>query len=148
MIEIIREENWDDTKEKKLPKDIRKIGRPDVGERIYIEDEVYRYLHPYESSCEKLVYVLLGRFENYSGRQCTDVYKRQEGQVRGVRAMVEDDRYCVDIVTQVSAIQAALNGFNKELLARHIKTCVSEDIKEGNEQAVDELCELLKKLMK
>ena len=67
---------------------------------------------------------------------------------RGVRAMVEDDRYCVDIVTQVSAIQAALNGFNKELLARHIKTCVSEDIKEGNEQAVDELCELLKKLMK
>ncbi len=53
MIEIIREENWDDTKEKKLPKDIRQIGRPDVGERIYIEDEVYRYLHPYESSCEK-----------------------------------------------------------------------------------------------
>lgn len=73
MIEIIREENWDDTKEKKLPKDIRQIGRPDVGERIYIEDEVYRYLHPYESSCEKLVYVLLGRFENYSGRQCTFV---------------------------------------------------------------------------
>ena len=69
MIEIIREENWDDTKEKKLPKDIRQIGRPDVGERIYIEDEVYRYLHPYESCCEKLVYVLLGRFENYSGRQ-------------------------------------------------------------------------------
>ena len=56
MIEIIREENWDDTKEKKLPKDIRQIGRPDVGERIYIEDEVYRYLHPYESSCEKLAW--------------------------------------------------------------------------------------------
>ena len=73
MIEIIREENWDDTKEKKLPKDIRQIGRPDVGERIYIEDEVYKYLHPYESSSEKLVYVLLGRFENYSGRQCTFV---------------------------------------------------------------------------
>lgn len=54
MIEIIREENWDDTKEKKLPKDIRQIGRPDVGERIYIEDEVYRYLHPYESCCENL----------------------------------------------------------------------------------------------
>ena len=71
-----------------------------------------------------------------------------EGQVRGIRAMVEDDRYCVDILTQVSAVQAALNSFNKELLARHIKTCVSEDIKEGNEEAVDELCELLKKLMK
>jgi len=64
---------------------------------------------------------------------------RIEGQVRGIRAMVEDDRYCVDILTQVSAIQAALNGFNKELLARHIKTCVSEDIREGNEEAVDEL---------
>ena len=73
MIEIIREENWDDAKEKKLPKDIRQIGRPDVGERIYIEDEVYKYLHPYESNSEKLVYVLLGRFENYSGRQCTFV---------------------------------------------------------------------------
>ena len=71
-----------------------------------------------------------------------------EGQVRGIRAMVDDDRYCVDILTQVSAVQAALNSFNKELLARHIKTCVSEDIKEGNEEAVDELCELLKKLMK
>lgn len=71
-----------------------------------------------------------------------------EGQVRGIRAMVEDDRYCVDILTQVSAVQAALNSFNKELLARHIKTCVSEDIKQGNEEAVDELCELLKKLMK
>ena len=74
--------------------------------------------------------------------------RRIEGQVRGIRAMVEDDRYCVDILTQVSAIQAALNGFNKELLARHIKTCVSEDIREGNEEAVDELCGLLKKLMK
>ena len=73
---------------------------------------------------------------------------RIEVQVRGVKAMVEDDRYCVDIVTQVSAIQSALNSFNKELLARHIKTCVSEDIKEGNEEAVDELCDLLKKLMK
>ena len=62
--------------------------------------------------------------------------------------MVEEDRYCVDIVTQVSAIQSALNGFNKELLARHIKTCVSDDIQAGNEEAVDELCDLLKKLMK
>lgn len=71
-----------------------------------------------------------------------------EGQVRGVKSMLMEDRYCVDILTQVSAIQAALNSFNKELLARHIKTCVSEDIQAGNEEAVDELCELLKKLMK
>lgn len=73
---------------------------------------------------------------------------RIEGQVRGIKAMVEEDRYCVDIVTQVSAVQAALNAFNKELLGRHIRTCVAEDIRGGNDAAVDELCELLKKLMK
>lgn len=73
---------------------------------------------------------------------------RIEGQVRGVKSMVSEERYCVDILTQVSAIQAALNSFNKELLARHIKSCVSEDIRDGKEEAVDELCDLLKKLMK
>ena len=73
---------------------------------------------------------------------------RIEGQIRGIKSMVEDERYCVDILTQVSAIQAALNSFNKELLSRHIKSCVSEDIREGKEEAVDELCDLLQKLMK
>lgn len=73
---------------------------------------------------------------------------RIEGQVRGIRSMVEDERYCVDILTQVSAIQSALNAFNKELLANHIKTCVVEDIKSGQEQAVDELCATIQKLMK
>lgn len=71
-----------------------------------------------------------------------------EGQVRGVKSMVEEDRYCVDIVTQMLAIQSALNSFNKEFLARHIKTCVFADIKEGNEDAVDELCQLMQKMMK
>ena len=78
----------------------------------------------------------------------TDRLSRIEGQVRGIRAMVEEDRYCVDIMTQVSAVRAALSSFNKELLARHIRTCVSEDIRDGREDAVDELCDLLKKLMK
>ena len=73
---------------------------------------------------------------------------RIEGQIRGIRGMVEKDAYCTAILVQVAAANAALNSFNKELLARHIKTCVSEDIKNGNEEAVDELCELLKKLMK
>ncbi len=73
---------------------------------------------------------------------------RIEGQVRGVRNMVEEERYCVDILTQVSAIQSALNSFNKELLSNHIKTCVVEDIREGDEQVVDELCETIKKLMR
>ena len=73
---------------------------------------------------------------------------RIEGQVRGVKKMVEEERYCVDILTQVSAIQSALNSFNKVLLTSHIKSCVTEDIKQGNEAAVDELCATLQNLMK
>ena len=73
---------------------------------------------------------------------------RIEGQVRGVRNMVEADRYCVDILMQVSAIQSALNSFNKELLAQHIKSCVVHDIREGKDEVVDELVCMLQKLMK
>ena len=73
---------------------------------------------------------------------------RIEGQVRGVKAMVENDAYCADILVQVSAISAALGSFNKELLAEHIRTCVKEDIKNGNDEKVDELVALLGKLMK
>lgn len=73
---------------------------------------------------------------------------RIEGQVRGVKNMLENDAYCVDIITQVSAINAALNAFNKELLANHIHSCVVNDIKNGRDDTVDELCETLKKLMK
>ena len=73
---------------------------------------------------------------------------RIEGQVRGIRKMVENDAYCVDILTQVSAIQAALNAFNRELLSNHIRTCVMDDIKNGNDEIVDELVQTLQKLMK
>ena len=73
---------------------------------------------------------------------------RIEGQVRGIRKMVETDAYCVDILTQVSAIQAALNAFNRELLSNHIRTCVMDDIKNGNDEIVDELVQTLQKLMK
>ena len=73
---------------------------------------------------------------------------RIEGQIRGIKKMVEDDCYCTDIIVQVSAAAAALNSFNKELLSRHIKTCVSEDIKAGEDDTVDELCALIAKLMK
>ncbi|WP_458407144.1 metal-sensing transcriptional repressor [Anaerotignum sp.] len=73
---------------------------------------------------------------------------RIEGQVRGIRKMVENDAYCVDILTQVSAIQAALNAFNRELLANHIRTCVMDDIKNGKDETVDELVQTLQKLMK
>lgn len=73
---------------------------------------------------------------------------RIEGQIRGIRNMVEDDRYCVDILTQVSAVQAALNSFNKILLSSHIKSCVVHDIQDGDMGAVDELCKTIQKLMK
>ena len=73
---------------------------------------------------------------------------RIEGQIRGIRKMVEESAYCTDILMQVSAAGAALNAFNKELLSNHIKTCVSEDIKNGNSETVDELLVVLQKLMK
>ena len=73
---------------------------------------------------------------------------RIEGPVRGLKAMVQDARYCPDILVQVSAVQSALNGFCKVLLSNHIKTCVVDDIKNGNEEtAVAELCETIKKMM-
>ncbi len=73
---------------------------------------------------------------------------RIEGQIRGIKGMVEKDAYCIDILTQVAAANAALNSFNKVLLANHIKTCVTRDMKEGREESVDELLVTLQKLMK
>lgn len=73
---------------------------------------------------------------------------RIEGQVRGIKKMVENDVYCPDILIQVSAVNAALNSFNKVLLAEHIRTCVAEDIKEGKGETIDELVLVLQKLMK
>ena len=74
--------------------------------------------------------------------------KRIEGQVRGVENMLEKDVYCTDILMQVSAITSALNSFNKVLLANHVKTCVADNIREGNEDVVDELVGVLQKLMR
>ena len=73
---------------------------------------------------------------------------RIEGQVRGVKGMVENDTYCTDILVQVSAITAALNAFNKELMASHIRTCVAEDIRRGDDSTIEELVSTLQKLMK
>ena len=73
---------------------------------------------------------------------------RIEGQIRGIKGMVERDVYCSDIITQVAAVDAALASFNKELLAAHINTCVTDDIREGNTEKTDELVALLGKLIK
>ena len=105
-----------------------------------------------------------------SGRECTDgscccnhktkersaeEYKklihrlnRIEGQIRGIRSMVEKDAYCTDILIQSAAVTAAINAFNKELLANHIRTCVAHEIQAGNEEVIDELVATLQKLMK
>ncbi len=74
--------------------------------------------------------------------------KRIEGQVRGVEGMIENDAYCTDILIQVSAITSALNSFNKVLLANHMRTCVADNIREGNDEIIDELVLTLQKLMK
>lgn len=73
---------------------------------------------------------------------------RIEGQIRGIRGMVERDAYCTDILTQVAAVRAALNSFSKELLANHIRTCVTDDIRAGKDETVDELVDVIQKLMR
>ena len=73
---------------------------------------------------------------------------RIEGQIRGIRSMVEKDVYCTDILVQSAAVNAAINAFNRELLASHIRTCVRSDIQAGNDEVIDELLSTLQKLMK
>ena len=74
--------------------------------------------------------------------------RRIAGQVRGLQSMLEQDAYCNDILQQSSAANAAINAFNRELISYHIKGCVTRDIKNGNEEIVDELVDTLRKLMK
>ena len=76
------------------------------------------------------------------------VLSRIEGQVRGIKGMLEKDAYCPEILVQVSAVNAALNSFNKVLLANHIRTCVADDIRDGKDETVDELVKVLQKLMR
>ncbi len=73
---------------------------------------------------------------------------RIEGQIRGIRAMVEKDAYCPDILTQTSAASAAINSFARNLLSEHIRTCVTEDVRQGREDALDELLDTLHRWVK
>lgn len=81
-------------------------------------------------------------------RKLINRLNRVEGQIRGIRKMVEEDAYCTDILIQVAAVNAALNSFNRELLTSHIKTCVADDIRNGKDETIDELVVTLQKLMK
>ena len=81
-------------------------------------------------------------------KKLTHRLNRIEGQIRGIRKMIEKDAYCADILVQSAAVNAAVNAFNKELLASHIKGCVARDIRNGNDEVIDELLVTLQKLMK
>ena len=81
-------------------------------------------------------------------KKLTHRLNRIEGQIRGIRKMVEKDEYCADILIQSAAVNAAVNAFNKELLASHIRGCVARDIRDGKDEVLDELVATLQKLMK
>lgn len=81
-------------------------------------------------------------------KQLINRLNRIEGQIRGIRGMVEKNVYCTDILMQVAAANAALNAFTRELLGSHIRTCVAEDIRSGKDETIDELVQTLQKLMK
>ena len=73
---------------------------------------------------------------------------RIEGQIRGIKGMLNDGEYCTDILIQSQAVVAAVNSFNRELLANHIHTCVADHIRQGDDEVIEELVMTLKKLMK
>ena len=81
-------------------------------------------------------------------RSLTNRLSRIEGQIRGIRGMLERDAYCPDILAQAAAANAALNAFSRELLSSHIRSCVAEDIRAEKDGAVEELIEILQKLMR
>ena len=105
---------------------------------------------------EEMENVLECGHESHRKKKRTEEEKKQlirrlklaEGQIRGIQKMVEEDAYCPDILIQVSAVTSALNSFNRELVSCHLKSCVSEDIREGNEEAIDEFLKVLQRLMK
>lgn len=81
-------------------------------------------------------------------RRLTNRLSRIEGQIRGIRGMLEKNAYCADILTQSAAVNAAMNAFGRELLAAHIRTCVADDIRAGRDETIDELLGILQKMMK
>ncbi|MQN02174.1 MAG: hypothetical protein DUD27_06995 [Lachnospiraceae bacterium] len=92
-----------------------------------------------------------GKTKERSSKEKKDLVNRLsriEGQIRGIKRMVEDDTYCIDVLRQSAAATAALNSFNKVVLGNHIRTCVKENIQNGNDEVIDELVETIQKLMK
>lgn len=117
---------------------------------IRMENQIEKQIH--EAEQETLAAVCpCCRKKDRSDAETKDLITRLnriEGQIRGIRKMVESESYCIDILTQVSAASSALNSFTKVLLSSHIKTCVTDDIQNGSEEKLDELLRILPKLMK
>lgn len=104
-----------------------------------------------EEKCDKNCAACENKVKERTPEELKDLsnrLKRIEGQVRGIRNMVEANSYCSDVLMQVAAVSAALNSFSKVLLASHVRTCVAENIRQGNDGVIDELVALLQKLMK
>ena len=122
-----------------------------LGSRKWVynnADGYYYYneiLYASESTSELQVHIKMGDKEI---KDLMNRLNRIEGQIRGIKRMLEEDAYCIDIINQVSAANCALNSFTKVILANHIKSCVAEDVKEGSEEKLDELVKTLQKLMK
>lgn len=112
-------------------------------EKLYSEEEVLQQImNPDGCSCRK---------KHRDATEYGDLIRRLnriEGQIRGIRGMVEKDAYCTDILTQVSAAQAALNSFSKELLGNHIRTCVVRDVQAGKLEVIDDLMDTIQKMLK
>ena len=81
-------------------------------------------------------------------KKLTNRLNRIEGQIRGIKAMLESDAYCNDILTQSAAVSAAMNAFSRELIASHMRTCVARDLRQGNDEIIEELVTTLQKMMK
>lgn len=121
-------------------------------EETYVEEEYTKDTLPEETGgCCKTQKECCHKTKERPDKEYRDLVHRLnriEGQVRGLKRMLETDAYCTDILVQVSAVNAALNSFNKVLLANHIRTCVAEDIRAGKDETIDELVVTLQKLMK
>lgn len=112
------------------------------------ENNIYSRYEEAEAKAKACCHTKKKEREEKEYKSLINRLNRIEGQIRGIKKMVENDVYCTDILVQSSAVSAAINAFNRELLSNHIKSCVVNDIREGNDDVIDELLAILQKLMK
>ena len=94
------------------------------------------------------VYKKVTKRSDETKKQLTNRLNRIEGQIRGIKKMIDEDRYCNDVLIQLSAVEASLKSLSNNILETHLYTCISEDIEKGNIEVVDELVSLFKRFNK